>query len=363
MSFRLSFKLSCPSAARRSAPRRASLWRAGVGAALLSLSAGFSVATAAPLDCPAAPLDTAPALQIEPAAAAAASAAPDRGFLWRIRKDGRDAYLYGTLHVGQPDWRTPGPRVAQALAASDTLALELDPLDADVLRRLERGVAARPERTLAPALTQRIERLARAECLPARALSGLIPEIQIAALMSLLARREGLDSAYGIDMLLARWGHAEAKTVVSLETPELQLRVMQNLPASASAPVASRAELARRRAELQRSVASTLDAIEAGRARVLLARIAQVWSTGDLAGLLAYADWCECMDTPAQRAEMARTLDARNPALADAIAALHRRGQHVFAAVGSLHLIGPLGLPALLAQRGFQVERLSAKAP
>jgi len=29
----------------------------------------------------------------------------------------------------------------------------------------------------------------------------------------------------------------------------------------------------------------------------------------------------------------------------------------VFAAVGSLHMIGPKGLPALLRQRGYRVEQ------
>jgi len=30
----------------------------------------------------------------------------------------------------------------------------------------------------------------------------------------------------------------------------------------------------------------------------------------------------------------------------------------VFAAVGSLHMIGPKGLPALLAERGYRIERI-----
>ena len=369
------------SASRGAARRRRPNWRALVGAVLLGASVGVGAATDLRLDnandndndrtsatdhatdCPPAPIDSAPALQID-----SALGAPDRGFLWRIRKDGRDAYLYGTVHIGKAAWRTPGPRVAQALAASDTLALELDPLDPDVLRRLQLGVAARPERTLPAALAQRIERLARAECLAPLALSGVIPEIQIAALLGLQARRDGLYSTFGVDTLLARWGHAKRVMVVSLETPELQLRAMQNLPpppepTSPTSPTAPAAPTAAAGPELHRSIAHALDAIETGRARPLLARIAQIWENGDLAGLQNYAAWCECMDSAPQRAETRRSLDARNPALADAIAALHARGQHVFAAVGSLHLIGSLGLPALLAQRGFQIERLSADAP
>ena len=358
-------------ALRRGAPRRRPTWRAFVCAVLLGASAGvgatdrrsdaaIDIRTDVTTDCPPAPIDSAPALQID-----STVGAPDRGFLWRVRRDGRDAYLYGTIHVGKAAWRTPGPRVAQALAASDTLALELDPLDPDVLRRLQLGVAARPERTLPPALAQRIERLARAECLPPRALTDVIPEIQVAALLGLQARREGFHATFGVDTLLARWGHAEHLKVVSLETPELQLQAMQNLPPPPEPPdrAAPPAPPAAAGPEWHHAIAHALDAIETGRARPLLARIAQIWESGDLAGLQGYTDWCECMDSAPQRSAMARALDARNPALADAIVALHARGQRVFAAVGSLHLVGPLGLPALLAQRGFQVERLNADVP
>ena len=41
------------------------------------------------------------------------------------------------------------------------------------------------------------------------------------------------------------------------------------------------------------------------------------------------------------------------------IDSLHASGQPVFAAVGSLHLVGRLGLPALLAERGYKVERVN----
>jgi uncharacterized protein YbaP (TraB family) len=54
---------------------------------------------------------------------------------------------------------------------------------------------------------------------------------------------------------------------------------------------------------------------------------------------------------------MKRLLDDRNPLLASAIESLHASGRQVFAAVGSLHMIGPSGLPALLRQRGYKVEQ------
>ena len=36
--------------------------------------------------------------------------ARDRGFLWKLEKDGRTSWLYGTVHVARLEWAFPGPR-------------------------------------------------------------------------------------------------------------------------------------------------------------------------------------------------------------------------------------------------------------
>lgn len=273
--------------------------------------------------------------------------ARDHGFLWRISKEGRSSWLYGTLHVARFEWSFPGPTVSAALQASDTIALEIDALDPEVQRRMAQALSAQPHPALPPALQRRIERAARAECVPAQALAALAPEMQVATLTTLVGRRDGLDAAYGIDVVLAGWGREAKRRVVSLETPELQLKALQSDSL----------------AETIDSVESALDQLEGGRARPQLLRMAQVWADGDWPALSAYESWCDCIKTAADRAGMARMLDDRNVGLADGIDALHEHGQRVFAAVGSLHMIGPSGLPALLARRGYRVERITYDPP
>ena len=52
-------------------------------------------------------------------------------------------------------------------------------------------------------------------------------------------------------------------------------------------------------------------------------------------------------------------LDAlRNRTLADRMDALHAQDGPAFVAVGSLHMVGAEGLPALLKARGFTVKRV-----
>lgn len=303
--------------------------------ALLACSA--HVQAQAPARCP--PVAT-PFTQEE--MQAGARSARDRGFLWRITRDGRSSWLYGTVHAARRDWMLPGPKVTQALRASDTIALELDMQDPEIGRRLGAGMAAQRSAPLPEPLRLRLARLAEAECIPAQTLAPLSPEMQVATLSVLAARRDGIDPSYGIDAVLGGFGRGTGKPVLSLETPEQQLQVLQ-MPSAQ---------------ETLNFVESGIQDLESGRTRPLVLRLTQIWADADLDTLASYASWCDCLTTEADRAQQARLLDARNPPLADAIAALHQSGKSVFAAVGSLHMIGPLGLPALLAERGFSVERV-----
>ena len=268
--------------------------------------------------------------------------ARDRGFLWRIVKDGRSSYLFGTVHVAKLEWVFPGPKTMQALNASDTVALELDLLDPALQRRMADAIAARREGALPDTLTQRLQRQAQAECIPPDTLAGLGPMLQIATLSALVGRRDGIDPAYGIDLFIAGLAHAAKKNTVSLETPELQLDTLSDDP---DTPLAEMVE-------------SGLAELESGRARPLLNRLVRIWASGDDAELARYESWCDCLKTEADRRAMRRMLDERNPALAAGIDELHASGRQVFAAVGSLHMIGPQGLPALLAGRGYRIERI-----
>ncbi len=310
--------------------------------ALAAALAAWPLLAAAQDDCPPPPAPPTPQ-----ALAQAQGAARDRGFLWRIEKDGHSSWLYGTVHMARLEWVFPGPRVRDALARSRTLALELDLLDAETQKRLAAGAAARPGEPLDGTLRLRLERRARLECAAPAAITPLKPEFQVVALSMMAGRRLGLEPDYGIDGALAALARRDGKPVVALETADEQLRAMS---------VGSKGELA----EL---VKGALDELDSGRAQSLLERMARMWASGDHALLARYAEWCECQHTPAEAAAMRRLLEARHPTMAARLDALHRGGQSVFAAVGSLHMIGPRGLPALMAQRGYRVERIALEPP
>ena len=288
-------------------------------------------------DCPPAPPGL-PELKMEELA----RDARDRGLLWRLEKDGRVSWLYGTVHVSRPEWVVPGPRIRAALAQSDVLALELDPADPELPRAFAApGDAARAQRVLA-GLQPRVDRLAQRACLPAQALAPMRPLLQLMVISLFDGRREGFHPELGVDQVLAGMAHALGKPLVALESAAAQLAALT--PASEDD---ERVLLAR-----------GLQDLESGAHRALGNRLMNAWLASDEAAFASYPQWCRCLDTPAEQRFFQRLNDARNPAMADRLLALHGEGRRVFAAVGALHMTGPQALPGLLRARGFSVTRV-----
>src|SRR5512135_1451090 len=59
--------------------------------------------------------------------------APKRGALFKISRAEHTLYLFGTIHVGQPDFYPLEAQVTAALMQASAVALELDPLNAQPL--------------------------------------------------------------------------------------------------------------------------------------------------------------------------------------------------------------------------------------
>ena len=268
--------------------------------------------------------------------------ARDRGLLWRVSHDGRDSWLYGTTHIGRRDWLMPGRTVLGAMMQSDKLALELNVLDPEVIKGIAEGMKARddvPE--LAAGLQARLELQRQIAC--AEQVAALRPDAQVVTLLALAGRSRGLEADYGVEMMLAGIASGAKKPIIGLETPEIQIR---ELFSDDPAVVAE-------------NVSDGLRQLEDGKAPAMLTLMTDLWADGKQDKLENYADWCDCANTPRERAQLKRLIDGRNPAMADGIVNLLKEGDTVFAAVGTLHMVGPNGLPTLLRKKGYKVERVN----
>jgi uncharacterized protein len=313
---------------------KTALWALLAACALASATVRAQTSNAA--SCP--PQATAPTPQQLQAAQAQAK---DRGFLWRVTKDGHKHHLFGTIHVGKLDWAFPGAKLRAALAEAQTVAFELDPLDPAVQSSL-RTASGNSNAKLPAALDAQLKSEIERACLPAQALAGLHPMMQAMTAMMVDAARDGLQVAYGQEFVLAGAARARKLRTVSLETAERQLAAI--IPSDA--------------AQAERTLASTLEQMQSGLGRRVLLRMAAAWERGDLQEIETYERWCDCVQTDDDRAMLKALNDERNPAMAERIEALHGEGQRLFVAVGALHMTGPKALPALLKARGFTVQRV-----
>jgi uncharacterized protein len=322
---------------------------AASGVAALYSAAGLIAALAGPLAQAAPPAAACPPSMQPPSAtdvAAFQRNARDRGFLWRFNKPGgSSAYLYGTVHVGRLPWLGTGPKVMAALQSSDVLALEVDISDP----RAAASFAAAPssgQPALPAALAARLSKAVAAACLPTEAaqrVQGMSPAMQAITLTLLNARWAGLEAGLAQELILIGHARTQNKRIAELESAGMQAALIERLAGADTAAF----------------VGHLLDQIESGQARASIDELARVWEQGLLDRLQDYESWCECANTPEERAMLRELIDGRNPAMADRIDARMRAGERLFVAVGALHMIGPRGLPALLRDRGYRVERIT----
>ncbi len=280
-----------------------------------------------------------PALPTQPDSGAAPK---DRGMMWRATRDGRTVYLFGTLHVGKPNWRKLGPLTTAALRGSDVLALEVDPSDPALLQAM---ADTRPPQPLPEPLQARLTRAFERACLATEALATLHPVLQATTLTVMEARWLGMDSSYAMEQVLAAQVRTQGRRVVALESAVEQIKAL--VPEDEE--------------EARSVLEQSLQQLEDQSSRRVLERLAQAWEQGNVQALEDYESWCECAANEADRAFMRKLNDERNPPMADGFEQHHRQGKKVFAAVGMLHMTGAQSLPRLLEQRGFKVERIVFK--
>jgi uncharacterized protein YbaP (TraB family) len=256
--------------------------------------------------------------------------------IWQVTApDGSGhGWLFGTIHA-LPDgyaWQTP--QVSAALQQAGVLVVEV----------AELGDAAAGQRAFAqvsqsgglPPLLSRVapehrkglqEALDRAD-MAERDFART--ESWAAALLIANGARSG-DTDNGVDRALLTSG----KPVIGLESHGVQFALFDRLAEDDQRVLL--AELAREAADPQGERA-----------------LAEAWVTGDM-DRIAQEDGTGILADPELRAAL---LVDRNRAWLLRLISLIDGGRRPFVAVGAQHMAGPDGLPAMLAARGYRVERI-----
>ena len=267
--------------------------------------------------------------------------------LWRaVRSDGAEAfYLMGSVHLGRRSlWRYPRA-IDDAYRRSAELVLETgaDELRPEVATRLaERYGTIHPPETLRDRVSRgTLDELSRFLSGRRDSLSRYLqmePWFIAQQIEAREAQRTGLQAEFGIDRHFASRA-AREKPVVGLETAESQMQLLAWLPR------ATQEELLR-------------DAIEQARdERNGSEGVARAWARGDERELerIIYRAMSE---SPRLSTYYERMLIGRNESMTQRLASLARDGKLRFVVVGVGHMVGERGIPVLLRDYGFRVDRV-----
>jgi len=254
--------------------------------------------------------------------------------MWEVTdKAGHTGWLFGTVHA-LPEgtaWRTP--LLADVLAKSDLLVVEVSDLGAtNIAEQAFVAMAASPNQ---PPILSRVPPPDRPALAAAIERAGMDEgdfantETWAAALQIANVRRSG-QVENGVDVALLATG----KRVYPLESFARQFAIFDHLA----------------EADQRVLLAETAKAQDSNEEQQMVT----AWAKGDTQALRREIDTGFLTDPELHAA----LLVDRNRDWADQIVSIFSKGRSPLIAVGTAHLLGPEGLPALLEERGFTVKRI-----
>lgn len=264
--------------------------------------------------------------------------------LWEAQGPQGKLYLFGSVHVCHAGCLPLPPAALKRLAASRALVVELDPRRPDTQTKLLHAAVLPNGQQLADQLSaedwQRVQALAGHLAVPVEYLKGFQPWMVTLVLTLTAAQRAGFDVAQGIDLSLMAEAEQRSIPVDELESIEEQIAALAAGGASAQ----------------QEAFRLALNQLEDEHVARYLGALIQRWQAGDAAGLKRLMD----ESVPADSAVTRALIDERNVTMADRLVTRMQDRRDRFVVVGVAHMLGPRGVPALLAKRGYRVRQISA---
>ncbi len=240
--------------------------------------------------------------------------------------------MCGVLHFGREDMYPLPEDYEKAYRTSDCIAFEteMDVIDgSDFMCRMRELSAFPAGESLSDLLTEATfsELVGIAEGLGFSEgfISSFRPWYCASLLTNTALQREGLSRELGIDAALHRRAKADGKEIVSLESPESQLDILQNIDGG----------------DAERFICSLITELKT--IRQFSENLFRLWRVGDSVGLSQLVKG-NFSDSPEQRSVI---LAERNRRWADMLLEKSRECP-VLAVVGAGHLIGDGSLPDAL---------------
>lgn len=302
-------------------------------AALFGLSAAFAQTGDS------APKASAPALQ--------KNAAPQRGVLYRVRYHGNTCYLFGTVHVGQAAFYPLEPQVTRALSDASKLVIEIDLRDTAAIQQAIMRHAIYPDgqtidQHLSAASTARLKQALQSAGIPYESIARMKPWMAVDMLAMQEMAHNGYPTDEGLELYFLSVAKKQHKTVEELETAEYQFSLLDSM----------------NDAQQEQYLMENLDDMADGTSSADDMALLDAWQHADSKAMEAAL--LDMQNEKSVSSEFLQhvLLDQRNPNMANKIETLLKNDKATFVAVGALHLLGEKGVPKLLQQRGYEVQKL-----
>lgn len=284
-------------------------------------------------------------------ACAGTGSTPSAGTLdpavWHARNPGSGGVLFllGSVHIGTDAMRALGGVVDEAFDRAEELVVEVDVTrlpESEATAMVKRYAELRPPQRLpdllSPSTRQMLAEYLTRRNLDAAMFESLKPWFAAMLVTQVEFRQAGYQFELGVDYLLLERAQGH-KPVVGLETMESQFELLDRLPAPLQELMLK--DALARVDHLQQEVAGLIEA----------------WERGDEAALEKLL-FSAREEYPEIEPFYDRVFFERNENMASQLAGLAADGRTRLVVLGAGHMVGDRGVPALLARRGYRVERL-----
>ncbi len=260
--------------------------------------------------------------------------------LWVAHGPNATVYLFGTVHILPTGEHWMDASIQKALDASTELWTEADVSDlsgsVNALRHYGLDAAKSTEQLLPQAYRARYHTLAAASGMPAALLAQARPWLVEILIMGSTLRQAGPVSV-GAEGTLLAYAHAHHKSTPTFETVDQQFAIMADMSQATQLV----------------SLESQID--ESDDAGPQFHNLVAAWLAGDEAALDRLIN--QQMHDHSEEVWTELIL-RRNERFAQRIADRLSGTGTAFVAVGVAHLCGSVGVPQLLRNQGFSVERV-----
>lgn len=269
--------------------------------------------------------------------------------LWVVQSpSGGKVYLFGTVHLLRDDTQWRSPELEAAMKESQDLYLEIADINnvaAAAGALLKAGVdrdhplstkISKDDVALLDATAKRYGLAGEAMFEPMR------PWLVYLVLSVMPASHSGYSAGNGVDLQVRKEFAAAGKPIHGFETFDMQAHIFADLPEPVQIQLLD--------GELRSMSAPT----GTGGSTAQLDHLVAAWVTGDEVQLATALQLDKLTDAPLY----AQVFTNRNEAWAKVLAERLKQPGTSFVCVGAGHLVGPQGVPALLAQMGFKVARV-----